>query len=46
MHKTEILRLIDHYLDRLSTVDNEQMIQRYEDFVDYLTEAIVKDLFI
>ena len=45
MYESQIYGLIDHYLDKLSTAKHEEIIQRYEDFIDYLTEMIIKDAF-
>ena len=46
MQTTNILRLIDYYLERLEDADVEKVINRYEDFVDFLTELLLKEFFV
>ena len=45
MQTTNILRLIDYYLERLEDADVEKVIERYENFIDCLTEFLFKEFF-
>ena len=45
MQTTNILRLIDYYLERLEDAGVEKVIERYENFIDCLTEFLFKEFF-
>ena len=40
-----IFRLIDHYIERLDTEFDADVIEKYTEFIDYLTEVLLKDIF-
>ena len=45
MHQSIVFQLIEHYLEKLVTTENEILLDRYEEFIDYLTEMIFKEVF-
>ena len=45
MHKSTIFLLLQHYLDKCLITDQEMVLDRYEEFIDFLTEMLVEEVF-
>lgn len=39
----QLLRLINHFLDQLMLEEDEDLNERYRDFIAYLTEMLIKE---
>jgi len=45
MRTPDLFRLLEHYLDKLADETDIIKEARYEEYIDFITEMIVKDVF-